>query len=334
VSIGATLAAARRRAGLTVRDVSQSTRVTEPIISGIEQDDYAECGGDFYARGHIRAIARAVGEDPGPLIEEFDSTWRSAKETTAAEAFGPSMPLRTRERRRVRWTAVLAVLVLGVLGFAGYKFASGVGKTRSAAAGARPSATGAGSPGKASPATANAVQSSAVASSPPSASASSSASASPTATPVTAQPLTVARVTAFGPSGTANGDNPQIAARAVAGSRAAPWYSQWYATPFFSSLKTGTGLLVDMGHPVTVSSVRVWLVAPAGASLQLRAGAKPVPRWLPMVASASNTGGAVQFNLGTPAHVRYLLIWFTKLPPDNAGHYQASVYKIGVKGQR
>jgi cytoskeletal protein RodZ len=334
VSIGATLAAARRRAGLTVHDVSQSTRVTEPIISGIEQDDYAECGGDFYARGHIRAIARAVGEDPGPLIEEFDSTWRSAKETTAAEAFQPSMPLRTKERRRVRWTAVLAVLVLGVLGFAGYKFASGVGKTRSAAAGTRPSATGAGSPGKASAATANAEQSSAVASSPSSAPASSSASASPTATPVTVQALAVADVTAFGPSGTADGDNPQIAARAVAGSRAAPWYSQWYATPFFSGLKTGTGLLVDMGHTVTVSSVRVWLVAPAGASLQLRAGAKPAPSWLPTVASASNTGGAVRFQLGTPVHVRYLLIWFTKLPPDNAGHYQASVYKIGVQGQR
>ncbi|HYX60793.1 MAG TPA: helix-turn-helix transcriptional regulator, partial [Streptosporangiaceae bacterium] len=145
MSIGATLAAARRRAGLTVHDVSQSTRVTEPIISGIEQDDYAECGGDFYARGHIRAIARAVGEDPGPLIEEFDSTWRSAVETTAAEAFRPSMPLRTRERRRVRWTAVLAVLVLAALGFAGYKFASGVGKARSAAAASlHPSSAGPG----------------------------------------------------------------------------------------------------------------------------------------------------------------------------------------------
>ena len=96
MSIGATLAAARRRAGLTVRDVSQSTRVTEPIISGIEQDDYAECGGDFYARGHIRAIARAVGEDPGPLIEEFDSTWRSAKETTAAEARSTARAARKR----------------------------------------------------------------------------------------------------------------------------------------------------------------------------------------------------------------------------------------------
>jgi cytoskeletal protein RodZ len=334
VSIGATLAAARRRAGLTVGEVSQRTRVTEPIIRGIEQDDYAACGGDFYARGHIRAIARAVGEDPVPLIDEFDSTWRSSQEITAAEAFQPAMPLRKRERRRVRWTAFLAVLVLAVLGFAGYKFASGVGKTRSAAAGTRPSATGAGSPGKASAATANGAQSSAVASSPSSAPASSSASASPTATPVTVQALAVADVTAFGPSGTADGDNPQIAARAVAGSRAAPWYSQWYATPFFSGLKTGTGLLVDMGHTVTVSSVRVWLVAPAGASLQLRAGAKPAPSWLPTVASASNTGGAVRFQLGTPVHVRYLLIWFTKLPPDNAGHYQASVYKIGVQGQR
>src|SRR2546429_9818211 len=143
VSIGATLAAARRRAGLTVSEVSQRTRVTEPIIRGIERDDYAACGGDFYARGHIRAIARAVGEDPVPLIDEFDSTWQSAKEITAAEAFQPAMPLRKRERRRVRWTALLAVLVLAVLGFAGYKFASGVGASRHAtAAGHGPSPSG------------------------------------------------------------------------------------------------------------------------------------------------------------------------------------------------
>ena len=138
MSIGATLAAARRRAGLTVDDVSQRTRVTEPIIQGIEQDDYAACGGDFYARGHIRAIARAVGEDPVPLIDEFDSTWRSAKEITAAEAFQPAMPLRKRERRRVRWAAVLAVLVLAVLGFATYKFVSGAGRARPAAAASPP----------------------------------------------------------------------------------------------------------------------------------------------------------------------------------------------------
>jgi len=333
VSIGATLAAARRRGGLTVHDVSESTRVTEPIIRGIEQDDYAECGGDFYARGHIRAIARAVGEDPEPLIEEFDSTWRSARETSAAEAFSPAMPLRTRERRRVRGTAVLGMLVLAVLAFAGYKFVSGVGHPHPAAAASlHPSPAGPGSPGKANAAQSSpvvtsspAVSSSAVASSPP--------SSSPAPAPLTVRALTPASVTAFGPSGPGSGDHPQLAAQAVAGNPAAPWYSQWYATPGFARLKTGTGLLVDMGRTVTVSAVRVWMTARSGASLQLRAGARPLSRWLPPVASAANTGGLVRLQPGAPAHVRYLLIWFTKLPPDNAGHYQASVYRITVKGQ-
>jgi hypothetical protein len=292
-------------------------------------DNYAGCGGDFYARGHIRAIARAVGEDPEPLIEEFDPTWRSARESTAAEAFGPSIPLRTRERRRVRRTAVLAVLMLAVIGFAGYKFVARVGTAHPAAAASpRPSSAGPGRPGNA-----NAVRSSPVATSPPSASASPAASPSASATPVTVRALTPAGVTAFGPSGAGSGDNPQIAAQALAGSRAAPWYSQWYATPFFSGLKTGTGLLVDLGRTVTVTSVRVYLTASSGTGLQLRAGARPLPRWLPEMASAADAGGAVRLTPGAPAHVRYLLIWFTRLPPDNAGHYQAGVYEIQVKGQ-
>jgi len=334
VSIGATLAAARRRAGLTVSEVSHSTRVTEPIIRGIELDDYAACGGDFYARGHIRAIARAVGEDPLPLIDEFDSAWRSEKEITAAEAFQPGMPLRKRERRRVRWTAFLAVLMLAVLGFASYKFVAGVGRDRRSSAAASPRL----SPPAARtslPASSSAVQAGAGASpattspaSPP-----ASASTTPSASPVAVQALTPASVAAFGPAGLADGDNPQLAALAVGGNAATPWFSQWYATPQFGELKTGTGLLLDMGHPVTVSSVRLSLVSRSGADLELRAGAKPVPSWLPQVATVSNVGGTVQFQLSAPAHVRYLLIWFTKLPPDAAGTYQASVYKITVQGQ-
>lgn len=328
MSIGATLAAARRRAGLTVDEVSDRTRVTEPIIRGIERDDYAACGGDFYARGHIRAIARAVGEDPQPLIDEFDSSWQSAKVITAAEAFQPNLPIRTRERRRVRWTAFLAVLVLAALGFAGDKFVSGLGREQhTSAAHPAPSPPG----GHASPpaVSAPAVQGS----SAHAATAQASPTATPSASPVAAQTLAQASVAAFGPAGTADGDNSRLAPLAVAGNRATPWFSQWYATPEFGELKTGTGLLLDMGHPVSVSSVRVWLVSRSGADIQLRAGSRPDQAHLPRVASASDAGGAVQFHLSPPAHVRYLLIWFTKLPPDNAGTYQASIYKITAQGQ-
>ncbi|HEX9539668.1 MAG TPA: helix-turn-helix transcriptional regulator [Streptosporangiaceae bacterium] len=74
MSIGEGLAAARRQAGLTITQVSQRTRIRETIIRGMERDDFSACGGDFYARGHIRAIARAAGADPEPLVWEYDSS--------------------------------------------------------------------------------------------------------------------------------------------------------------------------------------------------------------------------------------------------------------------
>jgi cytoskeletal protein RodZ len=77
VSIGEVLAAARRQAGLTITQVSQRTCIRETIIRGIEEDDFAACGGDFYARGHIRAIARAAGADGEPLVRQYDSSHRT-----------------------------------------------------------------------------------------------------------------------------------------------------------------------------------------------------------------------------------------------------------------
>jgi cytoskeletal protein RodZ len=327
VSIGATLAAARRRAGLTVNEVSQRTRVRESIVRNIEQDDYGACGGDFYARGHVRAIARAVGEDPRPLIDEFDSRWRSAKDVTAAEAFDPVMPLRIRERRRVRWTAALAVVALAVIGFAGYMLASDIGHTRhtaaaAAAAAQRPARQG-GQPGSAAART-PAVRVSTARASPAS---------TPSASPVTAQALTPASVAAFGPDGTADGDDPQNAALAVGDDPVRPWYSDWYTTPDFGKLQAGTGLLLDMGRTVTITSVRLSLSGEPGADLQLRAGGMPVLADLPPVASSAGAGGTVQLQLTVPVRARYLLIWFTKLPPDASGTYQANVYGIGVEGR-
>jgi cytoskeletal protein RodZ len=324
VSIGATLAAARRHAGLTVAEVSQRTRVRENIIQGIEQDNYAACGGDFYARGHIRAIAEAVGTDPVPLIDEFDDRWRSSPEITAAEVFQPSMPLRKRERRRVRWTGILAVLVLAVLGFAIYKFAAGAGKAQRAAAVTSQHPAPGGQP-TAAPSITPSVQASTAQASP---------AATPSAPPVVVQALAPASVAAFGPAGTADGDDPQRAPSAIAGDPATPWYSDWYTTSDFGNLQAGTGLLLDMGHTVMISSVRLSLGGSRGADLELRVGGSPTLADLRTVATSAGAGGTVQLSLTSPAHARYLLIWFTKLPPDNAGTYQASVYRVTVRGQR
>jgi hypothetical protein len=41
----------------------------------------------------------------------------------------------------------------------------------------------------------------------------------------------------------------------------------------------------------------------------------------------------VRLHLTRPAHGRYVLIWFTKLPRNAAGTFRANVYHVSLKGQ-
>jgi hypothetical protein len=41
----------------------------------------------------------------------------------------------------------------------------------------------------------------------------------------------------------------------------------------------------------------------------------------------------MRLRLTTPAHGRYVLIWFTRLPPDPAGTFQASVHNVRLEGR-
>jgi cytoskeletal protein RodZ len=125
VGIGAALAEARGQAGLTVTEVSQRTRIRETIITGIEADDYAACGGDFYARANIRSIAKTVGADPEPLIREYDEIYRPPGVLSAVSLDELFTSAETAERRRRNWTPVLGLALVIMLGVAAYVFFSG-----------------------------------------------------------------------------------------------------------------------------------------------------------------------------------------------------------------
>ena len=122
MSIGETLTAARRQAGLTITQVSQRTCIRETIVRGIERGDYSACGGDFYARGHIRSIARAVGLEPEELIREYDATQAPSQPITAADVFQPYTPVKLKERRRPNWSVVLLAGLVAVLAIVGFRY--------------------------------------------------------------------------------------------------------------------------------------------------------------------------------------------------------------------
>jgi cytoskeletal protein RodZ len=126
VSIGDALVQARSQAGLTIAQVSQRTCIRETIVRGIEHDDFSACGGDFYARGHIRSIARVVGADSEPLIHEYDTTHGAPQAIRAADVFEPATPIKLKERRRPNWSVAMIIVLALVVGYGVYRAVAAV----------------------------------------------------------------------------------------------------------------------------------------------------------------------------------------------------------------
>jgi hypothetical protein len=246
---------------------------------------------------------------------------------------------RARRKRRGLF-ALAAVVVLAAAGGLGVYL--GTGSTATANTAATTVTSPAAAKASAAAQASAAARASASAAAKSSAAAQASASAAAQASQEAAAKAGAARVVslpvvsaaAFGPDGFADGDNPGNAKYAIARNAAQPWQSQWYVTPDFGMLKHGTGLLLDLGGKVTVTSVRLDLGQYRSTDLQIRVGNGAAPQDLKVAATASNVGGVVKLTLRHPAAARYVLLWFTQLPPDGAGHYQESVSHVVVSGRR
>ena len=151
--------------------------------------------------------------------------------------------------------------------------------------------------------------------------------------PAAARTIRPASAAAFGPNGDGQGDNGQLARLAIDASPATGWHTDWYTTAGFGNLQQGTGLLVDMGRTMTLTRAQITLGSIRGADFQLRvgAGASGLADLRP-VAGATDAGGRVDLRLVRPAHGRYVLVWFTRLPPDASGTFQAGVYNVRLEG--
>jgi cytoskeletal protein RodZ len=117
--IGPELKVARERLRLTVDQLSARSRIRPHVIEAIEIDDFAPCGGDFYARGHLRTLARVLGVDVAPLLATYDATYADApidpRRVFEAElATGRHGPIRG-VRGGPNWSVIVAAVMTVVL---------------------------------------------------------------------------------------------------------------------------------------------------------------------------------------------------------------------------
>ena len=94
-----------------------------------------------------------------------------------------------------------------------------------------------------------------------------------------------------------------------------------------------------MGQGVRLRSVTVTFGPAPGADVSIKVGhddtlaAATLPA-LTTAAAADGIGGKHVFKITKSVTGRYVLIWFTKLPPVGPGKYQAQIFNIVLRGWR
>jgi serine/threonine protein kinase len=131
-------------------------------------------------------------------------------------------------------------------------------------------------------------------------------------------------------------DDPAQAQYALGGTPGQFWHTSFYdGDPVFGGLKKGAGLLIDMGSPVRLSQLTVKFGASCCAHVTIEIGnsnSLSAMSSFTSVASSANAAGNTTFNISSKATGRYVLVWFTSLPPLNNGTYQAQIYDVIARG--
>lgn len=156
-----------------------------------------------------------------------------------------------------------------------------------------------------------------------------------TATPTQAAPVETREVkpesvTGFDPMGADGEERPELALLAVDGKPSTDWHSESYASADFGNLKSGVGLLLDLGQSVPVKQVTIDFGGESsGGTVELRVGGSADLNSLKAIHKFSGATGKKTYNAEAPEKGRYLLVWFTKLPTYQ-GKFRGTVHDVKV----
>lgn len=118
MTLGSMISKARIDARLSIEDLSSSTNIRIALLRDIEANNFANCGGDTYARGHIRNIAQRLGIDPQIFLSVYEDEQMQVDRSMQEMLVETSAMKQPEEVRKVSWK-VLATISIGSLGIAG-----------------------------------------------------------------------------------------------------------------------------------------------------------------------------------------------------------------------
>ena len=151
--------------------------------------------------------------------------------------------------------------------------------------------------------------------------------------------LPVQRVTDLDPQGEDKSENPKQAPLAADGNLKTGWTTSTYlGSPELGGLKSGVGIVLDLGGTREVDSVRVRLAgSPTSFSIFASgANAKSEPTdvaGLRRVAVINQSGGDSSITLQSGVMTRYVVVWLRSLPKISDGQFRGEIQEVIVRGR-
>jgi cytoskeletal protein RodZ len=123
MTLGEFLQQARENAGLSVDELAHIVNLRPGLIRAMESNDFLPCGGDTYARGHIRNIAQITGSNAQELLAIYDAEHSVDSRSIHAQLVDNNAAAIRSENRKLSWKVLVGaslsiVVLIGVAQFA------------------------------------------------------------------------------------------------------------------------------------------------------------------------------------------------------------------------
>ena len=117
MSLGDFLQGARESAGLSIDELSERTSLRAGLLREIENDNFVHCGGDTYARGHLRNIAAIISVDAQTLVDLYNNEHSTEVRKIHDMLVENSVTKIPTERKTISWKslAIASLVVLAVI---------------------------------------------------------------------------------------------------------------------------------------------------------------------------------------------------------------------------
>ena len=111
MSLGSMISKARKDAGLSIDDLSAATNIRATLLRDMEADNFSQCGGETYARGHLRNIATKLNVNQQIFLTAFEDEQMHVDRTMQDLLVENNVMRESKEVRKVSWKVLVTISV-------------------------------------------------------------------------------------------------------------------------------------------------------------------------------------------------------------------------------